>query len=184
MGKLSRRANLPVVGLALVVIAALAGACSTGPEVGSEGSPGPTPIDDIADVSLAPASEGATPEAVESTAALPSTAPPSGEPSAAPLPGVDYTFGADDAAAFADAYTAAFASAELDEETIDLAGARLCTYLMRHADAAGVVALEDALIEADINEPGFARADWLTAFEVANAHYCGEFTVDFESAGA
>lgn len=28
---------------------------------------------------------------------------------------------------------------------------------MRHADGGGTVALDDALIEADLNEPGFAR---------------------------
>lgn len=108
---------------------------------------------------------------------LPSVPLPVGTPSIPPPPEPDYVLGADDMAAFVDAYRAAYPDVELDDATIEAAGAQLCTYLMRQVDA------EDALTEADHNEPGRAREDWMDAFELATAHYCGEFAVDFAAIG-
>jgi hypothetical protein len=99
-------------------------------------------------------------------------------------PPSEYDLGADDLAAFAAEYREVFpGSADFDEAQFDAVGSHLCTYLMRHADAAGVVDVESALIEADMNEPGYTRDDWLSALEVANTHYCGEFLVDFAGTG-
>lgn len=134
---------------------------------------------DIGDVSLTPAAEGATPDLIESVAPLPSAEPPTGEPTEASGISIDYTLGADDLAGFVDAYRTAFPSADGDEGTI-AAGARLCTYLMRHAGPDGAVDLEDALAEANLHEPGFPRDDWIVAFQAASRYYCGEFVVDFE----
>lgn len=135
----------------------------------------PTPVL-VAEISLPPASEAPPPEEIPDPAGIPSVPPPSGDPEAPEIE-VEYDLSADDSDAFADAYRTAFESLDLTDEEINIAGARLCTYLMRHADADGAVALEDAITEADLNQPGFARETWELAFEIATSHYCGEFSL-------
>ena len=168
----------------VVSVSMLVAACG-GNNGGSAGGAGPTsaptPVD-IAEVSLIPAAETATPEAIPSAAAIPSAEVPVGEPPAFEPPN-EYVLGADDLAAFSAAYDELFPGTGFDESQFDAVGGHLCTYLMRHADADGAVDLEAALIEADVNEPGYTRGDWLAAFSAANAYYCGEFTVDIESYG-
>lgn len=168
-----------VVLVAMLVTACAQGGPSTG---GSAGTPAPTPVN-IADVSLGPASAGsATPDAVPSAETLPSAEVPTGEPPEF-VPPSEYALGADDLDAFSAAYEELFPGSGLDASGFDAVGTHLCTYLLRHADDDGVVDLEAALIEADMNEPGYTRGDWLAALGSANAHYCGEFRVDFSSAG-
>ena len=160
--------------VSLVAAVALVAACSAG---GTGAAPsGETPVD-VSLISLVPASAAPAPEVLASVGAQPSVAKPVGEPSVAAVT-VDYTLGADDLPAFAAAYRAAFAGVEIDDAAVDVAGARLCTYLMRQAGTGGSVALDDALAEAEVNEPGYAPEDWITAFGVATAHYCGEYTVE------
>src|SRR3990170_4069386 len=89
----------------------------------------PTPVV-LGQVSLAPASEEATPAEVPDAGDIPSVAPPSGEPEI-PAVDVEYDLGADDPDAFAEAYRSAFEALDLTDEDVDTAGARLCTYLMR-----------------------------------------------------
>ena len=134
-------------------------------------------------VSLIPAAETSTPAPVETPGELPPVGPPSGVP--LPPPGVtpDYQQAADDLAAFVAAYRQAFQVPELPEEAIAAAGARVCGYLQRHADASGLVTIANALTEAEINQPGFPREVWLAAFEAAKASYCREFTFDSEGQG-
>lgn len=170
------RAHRVVPRKALFVVAAvaLASACSVG---GSGSVPsGQTPVD-IKLISFVPSTAVPAPVLLASVPAQPSVAPPVGEPSVAPVT-VGYTLGADDLPGFAEAYRAAFAGFEIDDGAVEVAGARLCTYLMRHAGAGGSVSLEDALAEAEVNEPGYAPEDWIAAFGVATAHYCGEYTVE------
>ena len=163
-------------------VALLLAACGGGASTGdADSTPAPTPVD-IAEISLAPAPESATPESVPSAAALPPAEVPTGEPPPFQPPS-DYVLGADDLDAFSAGYEELFPGTGLDATGFDAVGSHLCTYLMRHADADGVVDLEAALIEADMNEPGYTRGDWLSALAVANAYYCGEFTVDFQSYG-
>lgn len=159
-----------IIGLVLL-LSLLASACGAA----TTSTAAPTPIN-VNEMSMNPAEETRTPEPVESLEELPSAAPPSGDPEVEEVT-VDYTLGADDAEAFAAAYRSTFEGADLDDQTVDTAGARLCTYLMRHADDDGAVAMEDAMLEADLNEPGYAREAWIAAFDVATAHYCGEFEV-------
>jgi hypothetical protein len=175
------RLRIPIV-LALAVIAILAVACTT-----ASGSRPPTgspleTVDDLADASLIPARVSAEPAAVADDLVPPSIELPSGDPGQPPAPPSDYQDEPDDVTGFAEAYRAAFAGVELSDDQVRAAGATLCTYLMRHANGNGTVALEDALIEADLSQPGFARSDWLTALEIANDHYCGSFSVNFEGA--
>lgn len=176
VGDVQARHNRPRVAAGLVVAASLFVGCGTGVPASQSGGPGPTAVE-IADVSLIPAAGDATPGVIATVPALPSAALPSGEPSANTVT-VEYTIGAADRAAFIDAWRAAFPGVEMDDGAIDSAGARLCTYLMRHADAAGSVALDDALAEAELNEPGYAQEYWLAAFEVANTDYCRDFTIN------
>jgi hypothetical protein len=145
----------------------------------SQSSSGELPIPSI---SLIPAEETSTPEVVPSIESVPNVGLPEGSPSDAPEPPSEYVVGADDIDAFVAAYRDAFGTSLSDAE-LDLVGSHLCTYLIRHADQQGNVTLADALTEADINEPGFARSDWLISFEIANAYYCSEFTVDFSDLG-
>jgi hypothetical protein len=137
----------------------------------------------VPSVSLVPAVETSTPGPVETPGEVPLVGPPSGVP--LPPPGVtpDYQQAADDLAAFVDAYRQAFQVPELPEEAIAAAGARVCTYLQRHADTSGRVDIAGALTEAEINQPGFPREVWLTAFEAAIANYCREFSFDSEGLG-
>lgn len=170
-------AVLVLTGLALIATACTIGSGSSRPT----GSP-PVLAEDTPDVSLNPAKDSAEPAAVPSDLVAPSVALPSGDLGPPPSPPSDYQNEPDDLAGFSAAYRAAFAGVELSDQQVRAAGAALCTYLMRHADANGTVALEEALIDADLTQPGFARSDWLAALEVANEHYCGSFTVDFEGA--
>lgn len=166
--------RFPRKAVGLVAAVALAAACNVG---GSGPAPsGQTPVD-IKLISFVPSTAVPAPMVLASIAAQPSVARPVGEPSVAPVT-VDYTLGADDFPAFAAAYRAAFAGFEIDDAAVDVAGARLCTYLMRQAGAGGSVALDDALAEAEVNEPGYAPEDWILAFGVATEHYCGEYTVE------
>ena len=137
----------------------------------------------IAGMSLQPAAEAPTPQPIDIEDPLPSIAVPTGSP-VAPTPGDDpgYNAGADDLTVFAATYRAAFPGLELNDEDLDAIGARLCTYLSRHADASGVVDAADVLTQADLSEPGYARSDWVIAFELAMEHYCGEFSGDFATA--
>lgn len=173
----ARRLRIPAI-LAMTGLALLAAGCSTGS--GSAPPAGSPPLTE--DVSLTPAKVSAEPAAVPSALVEPSIALPSGDPGAPPSPPSDYQNEPDDFAGFAAAYRAAFSGVQLTDEQVRAAGSALCTYLMRHADGGGTVDLEEALIEADISQPGFARSDWLTALEIANEHYCGSFSVDFEGA--
>lgn len=160
-----------LAAIAIACLALLVVACGSG--TGS--TTGPTPVN-VAEMSLPPADEAITPAPVATSETLPSEGPPTGVPEP-PEVSVDYTLGADDPAGFRQAYRSAFEGIDLDDAAVDAAGARLCSYLMRRADAAGTVALEDVLMEANLNEPGFSREAWVAAFEVATAHYCGEFEV-------
>lgn len=167
------RGRRPVVAL-LISIALVATACGDGAETSTPtGNP---------ELSLAPAEHTSTPEVLPNVTTLPSLAPPPDDSPAPPEVDVDYVFGADDLDSFAEAYQSMF-GVELDRDAADQIGARVCTYLMRHADGDGVVDVQSAVIEADLNEPGYPRADWMAAFEVANAYYCGEFAVDFAGYG-
>jgi hypothetical protein len=168
------RDGVPRRAISLVAVIALIAACSVGGSVPTPSAQ--TPVD-VTLISFVPASAAPAPAVPASLAAQASVAPPVGEPSVAPV-SVDYTLGADDLPAFAAAYRAAFAGVEIDDAAVDVAGARLCTYLMREAGPGGSVALSDALAEAEVNEPGYAPEDWIAAFEVATAHYCGEYTVE------
>lgn len=163
--------------LAVILTTVLASACGS-PASSSVAASVPV----IADVSLVPASESVAPATADSVEPLPSIDLPAGEPSIAPIT-ADYTFGADDLAAFAEAYRAAFPDADIDDASADAAGALLCTYLMHQADASLVVEAARALAEADFSEPGYTRDAWVAAFGIANEHYCSEFIVDFESTG-
>lgn len=173
------RLRIPIV-LAFAGIALIAVACTTAPRPPT-GSPLET-VDDLADASLNPALVSAEPADVDDDLVAPSIALPSGDPGAPPAPPTDYQDEPDDFSGFADAYRAAFPGVVFSDQEVRAAGATLCTYLMRHANGNGTVTLEDALIEADLNQPGFPRSDWLTALEIANQHYCGSFSVDFEGA--
>lgn len=135
----------------------------------------PTPIN-INDFSMPPAQGTTTPEPVGSLAPIPSVAPPSGDPVVGGV-APEYTLAADDPEAFATAYRSIFEGADLDDHAVATAGARLCTYLMRQADEDGTVRLEDAVTEADLSEPGYARDAWVAAFGAATTHYCSEFEV-------
>ena len=175
------RLRIPIV-LALASIALITIACTT-----ASGSRPPTgspleTVDDLADASLIPAKVSAEPAEVADDLVAPSIALPSGDPGAPPAPPTDYQEEPDDISGFADAYRAAYPGVVMSDDQVRAAGATLCTYLMRHANADDSVTLEDALIEADLNQPGFARSDWLTALEIANEHYCRSFSVDFEGA--
>lgn len=176
--RMSAAAAICIALLAATACGSDGGGVST---VGLSATPAITPID-IADVSLPPASTTAEPETIPTSVTVPSVDLPSGDPSPF-LPPSDYRLGADDLAAFGAAYDAVFGVSGLDDAGYDAVGSHLCTYLMRHADVNGVVDLESALIEADINEPGYTRGDWLAAFEIADAYYCGEFAVPFASTG-
>lgn len=159
--------------LGLLAAAGLAAACSVGGS--GPAASGQSPVD-ITLISLVPATAVPAPDVLASVAAQPSVAPPLGQPSEAAVT-VEYAHGADDFPAFAAAYRAAFAGFEIDDATVEMAGARLCTYLMRQATDGGSVALVDALAEAEVNEPGYAHEAWIAAFGAATAHYCGEYTV-------
>lgn len=170
-----RRWYLPLAVAAItLVISACAGGSARPADPSAE-----TTSSQVAPPSLPPASEDATPVALPSTEALPSVEPPSGEPSAPAVGAAEYTLGADDLAAFIDAYAAAHPDWTMSDTEMDLAGARLCTYLQRHADASGHVEAQQALVEADVNEPGYAWELWAVRFDIALGHYCGEFTADF-----
>lgn len=171
----ARRAVVLATGLVALII----GGCASGVAVADPSAAEASPI--IAEMSLMPASDAVTPEAIPSAEALPSTTLPSGDPSVPAVAPPEYDLGADDLAAFVDAYAAAFPEANLTADEIDLAGSRLCTYLMRHADADDWVDAANALSEADVSEPGYARETWVAAFELALANYCGEFSADFET---
>ena len=171
------RPSRPVLAGIAALIAVSVIAC----DAGTRSSPGATSIA-LPSVSLNPATETSTPE----PAGTPGDAPPVGPPSNVPSPPgltVDYSGPPDDLPAFVAAYRSAFQVPELTEEQIAGAGARLCTYLQRHATANGSVDLARALIEAEINEPGYPREVWELAFELANASYCTEFSVPTEGQG-
>lgn len=175
--RLSIPNGLAIVGLALIGVGCTAGSGSS-----------PTPssaatVEDLTTIALTPAKTSAEPENLDRPPVAPSLPLPSGLPEPPPPPPTEYQDEPDGPEDFAAAYRAAFPGVEMDDQRVRAAGAALCTYLMRHANANGTVALEDALMEADLSEPGFARTDWLTAFEIANDHYCGSFSVDFDGVG-
>ena len=135
-------------------------------------------VPSVVELSLPPAAQIAPPPSVGPPAELPPFAPPCGPPPPPPAVIVDYTNEARDLAGFVAAYRETFGVPNLDAAPIDEAGARLCTYLQRHADANGVVVTERAVTEADINEPGYPRDVWVQAYALASAFYCPEFTTD------
>lgn len=110
----------------------------------------------------------------------PPPAPPVGPPEGVPPPPpeltLDYAGPPDDLGGFVAAYRAAFGLTEGPDEAVESAGSRLCAYLQRQATPNGSVDLERAVTEADINEPGYPREVWQQAFEIATAHFCGEFS--------
>jgi hypothetical protein len=166
---------------AAAVIAATLVACDTG----SRSSPAATSIA-VPSVSLLPAVDLSTPEPAGTPGAVPQIGPPSGPPSSVPPPpeGIaGYSDTADDLSAFVAAYRTAFQVPELSDQQIAEAGARLCTYLRGQADATGIVDAGRALADAEINEPGYPRAVWQAAFELASTSYCSEFTFDVEGQG-
>lgn len=117
---------------------------------------------------------------------LPSIALPEGEPdpsASQSAAGKVYDRDPSDLAAYVTAFRAAYSDGEaFDDEAIDAIGRTNCTYLMRHADGSLGVALDDAVAEADQNEPGFPPSEWTLAFKLANQHYCPEFVVDLANA--
>lgn len=162
-------------GWTALAVALVVSAC----QAGSTSVPTPTTIPSV---SLVPARETSTPEPVGIPVDLPPVPPPSGvaPPSSVPAPGAatDYVGDPDDLAAFVAAYRSAFDVPELTDQQIADAGARLGAYLQRQADATGAVDVRRALIEAEINEPGYPREVWILAFELASADYCDELSFD------
>lgn len=159
------------------VVALVVVAC----QAGSPATPAPTAIV-LPSLSLLPASETSTPE----PAATPGEVPPIGPPSNVPPPpevAVEYAGPPDDLTAFVTAYRSAFQVPELSDQQIADAGARLCTYLQRHATPNGAVDVDRALAEAEIHEPGYPRDAWQRAFQLASADYCGEFSFATEGQG-
>jgi hypothetical protein len=159
------------------VVAMTVMACATT----SSSSLAPTAIM-VPTMSLIPAVETSTPEPAGTPGELPPVGPPSGVP---PPPDVStgYSGPADDLVAFVAAYRAAFQVTELSDQQIQEAGARLCAYLQGQADDNGVVDAERALADAEINEPGYPRDEWVLAFGIASTSYCGAFTFDLEGQG-
>jgi len=171
------RFTLVVTSCVLSLVMGACGASTTAEPTSSATVP------PIAGMSLQPAAEAPTPQPVDSAEPLPSIVVPTGTPEASTAGNVpEYNAGADDLTAFAATYRVAFPGLEFGDEDLDAIGARLCTYLSRHADASGVVDAAAALTEADLSEPGYARNDWVIAFELAMEHYCGEFSGDFATA--
>lgn len=173
-----------IAALAAVVLVACSGGLAPSPSAAgpSAGTAAPTvpPLDQL---SLTPALVTAEPDVAGPPLETPPAGPPEGippPPEGAPPPPpevtVEYTGPADDLAGFVAAYRQTFAITELSDEVIATAGARLCTYLQRQATPNGSVDLGRAMTEADINEPGYPREVWQLAFELATAHYCGEFS--------
>lgn len=163
-------------GLGPTSIPGTPGAATPGTGTGSA-APTLVPLDQL---SLTPAIETPDPALVRTPDQTPPPAPPAGPPEGVPPPPpevtLDYTGPADDLAGFIAAYRQAFGIPEAPDEAIAGAGARLCTYLQRQATANGSVDLGRVITEADINEPGYPREVWQQAFEIATAHYCGEFS--------
>lgn len=166
-------------GVSFGLLALVAAACGGGALATPEGSAIVVPS-----VSFVPAQETSTPEPVEAPDELPPIAPPSNVPPPPSLPGPDYAGSPDDLAAFASAYREALQVPDLADEEITAAGARLCSYLQRHAGADGVVDVERALTEAEINEPGYPREAWLVAFELASTFFCSELSFDADDGGS
>jgi hypothetical protein len=168
-----RRSNLAAAAAVLLTI--VMAACA-GPGGADLPTALPTPVV-LDQVSLPPASDEVPPPSqIPDVGDIPSVPPPSGD-AETPAVEVGYDLGADDADAFAAAYRSAFGTLELTDEQVDTAGARLCTYLMRNADADGFVELDAAIAEADVNQPGFGPETWETAFGIATDHYCGEYSL-------
>ena len=166
--------------LATLVGALTFAACSSGPTASTPGTdgagtPGPT-IVGLDQLSLRPAVETAEPDLEEAPLGTPPGGPPEGVAPPPPEVAVEYAGPADDLPGFVAAYREAFMVPELTDEAIGTAGARLCTYLGRHATPNGSVDLGRAVTEADINEPGYPREVWQEAFRIATAHYCDEFS--------
>lgn len=166
----------PMTSLVMAVAAVLA-VLALGCDATPTGTTVPT-FPTAAGPSLPPARETVAPPSDEQPPVLPPSIPPppSGPPPPPPL-AIDYVQPASDLEGFVVAYRAAFGVPELDADVVAQAGARLCTYLQRHTDAAGVVDVDAAVTEADINEPGYPRAAWIGGFGVANDFYCDEFVI-------
>lgn len=121
-----------------------------------------------------------SPPASGNPAPVPSIDLPTGPPGGTSLPSVlpPYRGRADDLQGFTQAFRAALGDARLGEA--DAVGRELCTYLVHHADDSGVVAVDQAVNEAEIHQPGYARETWLRAFQLASEHYCPEFDLASE----
>ena len=104
-------------GAAVLLLAALVGCALTTP-TGAPATSAAAPSS-LADISLEPARQSASPPVIETAVAVPSIAPPQGAPSDAPAAEITYTLGADDAGAFAAAYRSAFDTGDMDDAAID-----------------------------------------------------------------
>lgn len=159
--------------IALMAIVAVVAAACTGGASGPGGDPTARPVDQL---SLPPAQVTTAPAPVESPGAPPSVGTPEGTAPAPPEVTIDYTGPADDLPGFIAAYRETF-GAELSDERIGAAGARLCSYLQRHAGPDGTVPIGTAIGEADLNEPGYPRDVWVAAYELVTTFYCTELAV-------
>ncbi len=186
MPRTGRSRVAPVLVAALLAVA-VAVACDAGVRPSATSPEGPSaaptvlPVDQL---SLPPAAETPAPAPVADPGELPLEGPPDGIPpppvdgSAPPPPEVtvEYAGAPRDLAGFIAEYRDEFGPIDASDDVIATAGARLCTYLQRHATTDGSVDIERAMNEADINEPGYLRLTWLVAFRVAVTHYCGGFS--------
>jgi hypothetical protein len=178
-----------VAPVLLVSLAAMVfGACnaparpSTTPSEAPSAAPTVLRVDQL---SLPPAADTPPPVPVADAGEIPLDGPPEGIPpppadGVAPPPPpeviVEYDGEPLDLAGFIAEYRDEFGPLDVSDADIATAGARLCTYLQRHAAPDGSVDIERAMTEADINEPGYQRLSWLVAFRVAVTHYCGGFS--------
>ena len=166
------RPNATPLIVVLAAVAVVAAACAGGTS-GPGGNPTVPGVDQL---SLPPAQVTTEPVPVESPGAPPSVGTPEGTAPAPPEVTVDYTGPADDLAGFIAAYRETF-GADIPDDEIGAAGARLCTYLQRHAGADGTVPIGTAIGEADLNEPGYPRDVWVAAYELVTTYYCTELIV-------
>ncbi len=150
----------------LIAVTAVVSACATPaasenatPGARQTGSPPPAPT-------VAPDEEAGLPS-------IPPVPIPSGLPPTPPPPdetGTLYAGDPYDAAGYIAAFRAGYPDVEYqfdDAEVLDI-GRNLCTYLMRHADGDKVVALGDAITEADVHLPGYPRSDWVFALDLSS----------------